>query len=179
MALSDDIKPAREAAAVFALARDSMQGAWTWSFTKKRSVLPKLSSTPVGPYSLEFQLPNEALRIIQVGQHYVGVDLTNYRGFPVEEFSIEGRRILTNISDPLDLLFCQRVTDTTQFPSTFITAFAGELAAMLAEPLTQSDTKRDRAEKYRDRQIKLAIRANAIELSPVLLADDSWILSRR
>lgn len=180
MSLADDIKPAREASAVFGLARDSMQGGWTWSFTKTRADLPKLATPPLSSsgYGVAYQMPVDLVRLIMVGTDFVGIDLTDYRGGPTNDFSVEGRLILTNLGDPLPILYAKRVTDTTQFPPTFVTAFAGELAAMLAEPLTQSNEKRSMAEAYRDRMISLAIRANAIELPPQHLADDSWIISR-
>jgi hypothetical protein len=118
------------------------------------------------------------LRIIKVADHYVGVDLTDYRGYPVEEFTIEGRKILTDLPAPLQLQYVKRVTDTALFPPTFTMAFAAELAAKLCEPLAQSNTKRQLAENTRNMEISKAVRSNAIELPPQKLPDDEWLLSR-
>jgi hypothetical protein len=107
------------------------------------------------------------------------MDLTDYRGSPVEEFTIEGRTILTNLAAPLPVIYIKRVTDTTQFQANFTKGFAAQLAMDVCEALTQSETKRARAERELSKEITLAIRANAIELPPRKLPDDEWLMSRR
>jgi hypothetical protein len=176
--MDDDVKPAREAKAVFTLTRDSLLSAYDWSFAKTRSQIPALSDAPAFGYSLQYQLPSDCLRILFVGDHYAGVDLTDYRSAPTEEFELEDRKIITDMAAPLNLRYVKRVTDTAQFAPNFVTSFSAKLAEQLAEPLTQSDTKRARAEKAFSTAISLAIRANAIELPPKRLADDDWLMSR-
>lgn len=178
MSMSDNSKPAREASALFALTRDSLLAGYTWSFAKARTQLSALVTAPLFGYASQFQLPSDCLRVVQVGDYHVGLDMTDYRGSPVREFEIEGRTILTNLSAPLNFRYIKRITDATQFAACFTTSFAAKLAEQLAEPLTQSDTKRARAGQAFDREISLAIRSNAIELPPEKLADDEWLMSR-
>lgn len=178
MSLTDGIKAAREANAIYDTTRDSLLGAYNWSFAKTRAQLPASATPPAFQYAAAYPLPTDCLRLIFVGDYYVGVDLTDYRGSPTEEFTIEGREILTNYGAPLNIKYVKRLTDTTQYSPNFVTSFAAKLAEKLAEPLTQSGTKRDRATAAFNAEIKLAIRANAIELPPQKLADDEWILSR-
>jgi hypothetical protein len=106
------------------------------------------------------------------------VDLTDYRGGPTEEFTIEGRKILTDLPAPLNIKYVRRVTDTGLFHPCFTMAFAAKLASLLAEPITQSDTKRVRADAQFNKEIALAVRSNAIELPPQKLADDEWLMAR-
>ncbi len=176
--LGDDVKAAREATAVFEIRRDALLAGYTWSFAKTRTQLSALVDVPLFGFALKYQLPSDCLRIVMVGDHYVGLDLTDYRGTPTEEFMIEGREILTDLSAPLNFRYIKRVTDTSQFSSNFVAALAADLAAVLAEPLTQSDSKRERAEATLRREISLAVRANAIELPPSKLADDEWLMAR-
>lgn len=176
--LDDDTKPARESKAIFAVNRDALMAGYNWSFAKTREQLSALATAPAFQYALKYQLPSSCIRITQVGDHYVGLDLTDYRGSATELFTIEGREILTDIGAPLNLKFIKRVTDTAQFSANFAKAFAAYMAVDLAEPLTQSDTKRGRALEALKREISLAIRANAIELPPQKLADDEWLIAR-
>lgn len=178
VSLLDNSKPAREANAIYEQVRDSLLAGHTWSFAKTRAQLPALVTPPLFEYSYAFQLPSDCLRVVMVGEYYVGVDLTDYRGSPTEEFTIEGRQILTNLGAPLNLKYVKRVEDSTQFSANFVACLSARLAEKLAEPLTQSDSKRARAESAFKDELKLAIRSNAIELPPQKFADDEWILSR-
>jgi hypothetical protein len=178
LSIDDDVKPAREAKAIYDITRDAVLAADNWSFAITRSQLSALSTAPAFEYGVQYQMPSEALRMVFIGDRYVGADLTDYRSAPVEEFTIEGRVILTDLAAPLNVRFVQRVEDTTQFNSTFTYAFAAKLASVLAEPLTQSSSKRRDAEDEYQKARSMAVRANAIELPPQKLADDEWVLSR-
>ena len=178
MSVDDDVKAAREAKALLEINRDALLAGYNWSFAMFRQQLSALATVPAFGYGVQYLLPTECLRIVQVGQFFHGLDLTDYRGGSTEEYQVEGRNILTDLGAPLNFRGIKRVTDTTLFSANFAKAFAAYLAVDLAEPLTQSDTKRDRALQQLKREISLAIRANAIELPPKKLADDEWLMSR-
>lgn len=177
--IDDDIKPAREAKAIFDICRDALLSGYNWSFAKARVQLSAMADAPEFGWDYQYQLPPDCVRIISIGEYYVGAaDLTDYRGSDTSAFTIEGKRILTNLGAPLYLQYVKSVTDTGQFDASFTKTFAAQLAMDLAEALTQSDTKRDRAEVAFKREINLAIRSNAIQLPPVKLPDDEWLRSR-
>jgi len=178
ISLADNTKPAREANAIFEITRDSLLAAYNWSFAKTRAQLPALADAPLFEFNLQYQIPTDCLRLLQIGDFYVGLDLTDYRGSPVDQYVIEGRKILTNLSAPLNVKYIKRVENSTEFSKNFEMAFVAKLAEVLAEPLTQSDQKRQRATDAFNREIKAAIRANAIELPPTKLPDDEWLISR-
>ena len=178
MALTDNSKPAREASAIYDQTRDALLAGYNWSFAKTRAQLPASSTAPAFEYGAAYPLPTDCLRLLFIGDYYVGADLTDYRGAPTEMFTIEGREILTDMGAPLNVKYIRRVSDSTQFSANFSAALSARMAELLAEPLTQSDTKRARAEATFKDAIRTAIRANAIELPPQKMADDEWILSR-
>ena len=178
MSLDDNVKAAREVKAIFDITRDSLLAGYNWSFAKTRAQLPALAATPAFEYGYAYQIPSDCLRLTFIGDYYVGADMTDYRGAPTELYTIEGRGILTDMSAPLNVKYIKRVTDSTQFGASYSMSLSAKLAALLAEPLTQSDSKRARAEEEFNKQVRLAIRANAIELPPQKMADDEWILSR-
>lgn len=163
---------------MFTTSRDALLAGFDWSFAKTRANLPALVSTPAHGFDLEYQIPSDCLRLVMVGSYYAGLDLTDYRGAPVEEFTVEGRKILTNLNAPLPVIYIKRMTDTTQFQANFTRAFGAKLAMDVCEALTQSETKYARAERVYRMEINLAIRANAIELPPKKLPDDEWLMSR-
>lgn len=178
MSLSDNSKPAREANAIYESVRDSLLAGYNWSFAKTRAQLPASATAPAFEYAYAYPLPADCLRVVFVGDYYVGMDLTDYRGAPTEMFTIEGREILTDMGAPLNVKYIKSETDSAKFSANFVASLSAKLAENLAEPLTQSDTKRARAESAFKAEIRLAVRANAIELPPQKFADDEWVMSR-
>lgn len=179
LSLDDNVKPAREAKKVFPITRDALLAGYNWSFAKTRTQLSELATPPAFGFAKQFQLPVNCLRILLLNEEYFGLDLTDYRGGPTDQFVIEGRVILTDIGGPLNLRYVKQVTDTTQFHPNFTEAFGCRLAMRLAETLTQSRGKRELATADFREAISAAVRANAIELPPQKLPDDEWLTSRR
>lgn len=186
VSMSDNIKPAREANTIYVMTKDSLLGGYNWSFAKTRVILTASVTPPAFEYGLAYNLPADCLRVLFVGDYYVGVDMADYRGAPTELFTIEGRQILTDLGtktppstdNKMNIRYVKKEDDVTKFSPNFTAALVAKLAANLAEPLTQSDTKRARADAAFKDEIKLAIRSNAIELPPQKIADDEWILAR-
>lgn len=178
VSLDDPVKAAREAKAIFEVNRNALLAGYSWSFSLFRTSLPALADAPEWGFSYKFRIPNGCLRVVQIGDYFPGLDLTDYRGAPTEDYIIEGRNILTSLSAPLKFRGVNTITDTAQFAASFVKTLAAYLAMDLAEPLTGSDTKRGRAGEALAREIRLAIQANAIELPPKKLADDEWLMSR-
>lgn len=178
VSMLDNSKPAREANAIYDVAFEAFLGAHSWSFAKARTTLPALSDPPAFEYAYQYQLPPKALRLVYVGNVYSGVDLSSVRNSPSAGYVIEGRRILTNMGAPLPIKYISKVEDISAAPGVFAKCFACYLAEMLAEPLTQSEQKRARAEAALRTALREAVTANAIELPPNKLPDDEWMLSR-
>lgn len=178
--IDDDVKPAREGKALWDIALAALLAGYNWSFAMSRRQLVALAAAPEFGYNLKYNLPGDCMRLVMIGGYYAGIDLTNYRNEPDQEmWTIEGREILTNLAAPLDVRFVKLITDTATFHPSFDMTLAAYLAMLLAEPLTQSDQKRERAERQYKHELSVAIRANAIELPPKNLPDDEWAMARR
>ena len=178
ISFADDNKQSRSVNSMFNVVRDAELRAHLWSFTIKRDSLPALTTTPAWGYDYEYQLPPDCLRLLEVDDIYPGPNLDDYRNANTQEFTIEGRKILTNKNAPLKIRYVSRVADTTQWDATFVEAFACRLAMEMCEDLTQSNSKKESVKDDYDTAIMMAIRANAIELPPQDLPDDSWVMSR-
>jgi hypothetical protein len=178
ISFADDNKQSRSVNSMFNVVRDAELRAHLWSFTIKRDSLPALTTTPAWGYDYEYQLPPDCLRLLEVDDIYPGPNLDDYRNANTQEFTIEGLKILTNKDAPLKIRYVSRVADTTQWDATFVEAFACRLAMEMCEDLTQSNSKKESVKDDYNTAIMMAIRANAIELPPQDLPDDSWVMSR-
>ena len=179
MSLDDNVKEAREMHALYDLRRDALLRAHNWSFSMKRTSLPALVDAPAWGYTYAYQLPGDCLRVVQVGDLWVIPGFADYIGGPDNEpYKIEGRTIVTDWSAPLKIRYIYRVTDTSLHDALFNEALASDLAYQACEALTQSNSKREAASYDFGEAIRKAVRANAIELPPQAIPDDSWIMSR-
>lgn len=177
--LEDNVKPAREINAIFTLRRDALLRAFNWNFAMKRSSLPALSDAPAWGYTVAYQLPSDCLRMVQVNDVWVIPGLSDYMGGPDDQpFRIEGQNIVCDFSAPLKVRYLRRVTNSGEFDASFVEAFAYDLAFEACEAITQSNTKKEALLFGKNEEIKKAIRANAIELPPQPIPDDSWVISR-
>jgi hypothetical protein len=178
ISFGDDNKQSRAILSMFDIVRDAELRSHIWSFSVKRDSLPALTSTPAWGFSYEYQMPSDSLRLLMVNDIYNGPSMEDYRNQPVADYSLEGNKILANFAAPLKIRYVSRVTDTTQWDSMFVEAFACRLAMELAEDLTQSNTKRELAQNEYMAALRGAIRASSVEQPDQALPDNSWLLSR-
>ncbi|MCW5623336.1 MAG: hypothetical protein KIT73_01290 [Burkholderiales bacterium] len=176
--LSDDTKLGRTVNVAWATVRDAELRGKNWSFAMTRANLGALTEVPAFGYGNQFLLPPECLRVVQVGEDWVTPTLSYYRSSSDRDWMIEGRKILTDRPAPLPVRYVQRVEDTQQWDATFVEAFASKLAHEICEDVTGSSSKQESARLQYQDAIRVAIRANAIELPPQGLPDNSWVTGR-
>jgi hypothetical protein len=153
IALTDDSNRARTIQSMYEAVRDAEFRRRRWRFTFRRATLPALGTDPDFDFARQFQLPSDYLRLIAGGDILKFPDLTDYRTGHNEDWSIEGDKILSNLSAPLRIRYIARVTDTSTWVADFCEAFAARLAYEACERITQSDTKKDRW-RYARRQCR-------------------------
>lgn len=179
MALSDNVKAAREINAIFEIRRDALLRSYNWNFATKRTSLPALVDAPAWGYSYAYQIPSDCLRVVQVNDFWLITGFSDFLGGPDDEpFKIEDGKIVTDYSAPLKIRYLRRVSNSGEFDSAFIEVFAYDLAYECCEAITQSNTKKESLKEGRKDALRAAVRANAIELPPRSIPDDSWIASR-
>lgn len=178
--LSDNTKEAREANAMFSIVRQAELRANIWRFSILRIELFMAPSppTPAYGYTYAYEKPGSLLRLIQVGDYYPGAEIIDYANGETAPYAFEGEYILSNEGDGIFVRYVQDVTDTTKFDALFVEAFACKLAMELAEPITASDNKRERATREYREALMTAVRTNAVEAPPQKIADDTWMLVR-
>lgn len=181
--LSDNRKEAREINAVYEQVRDEELRRYNWNFAIKRAALAALTDAPPFGFSLQYRVPADFMRAIQIGDVYPAVNLSDVVGLDDSAYAIEndgaGRVIRTNMGAPLNLRYVARIEDSTVYDPLFVGALAAKLAMDVAESLSASTNKVDQASRNYRMALSDAVRCNAIEKPPVKLADDTWIASRQ
>lgn len=113
--------------AIYPTARDESLQAYPWNFTLVRVVLAKLATAPAFGWSFQYQLPTDpyCLRPLSVNEE-------------TDEWSVEGRKILTDAGTTIDLLYISRVTSVTEYSPLYVMALATHMAELMAINLTES-----------------------------------------
>jgi len=127
--LIEGTKAASLAEKTFADERDATFRAGNWRFARKRAVLAKDLTAPIGDeWTASFQLPQNpyCLRVLKL----LG---TASQDAP---WAIEGRKLLTN-ADECKILYVARVDAIPEWDALFISALGARLAMTWAYPLTE------------------------------------------
>jgi hypothetical protein len=172
---------AKELSAIYDVIRRGMlEGPGIWRFSVKRSSLAASTIVPAsGPFTTQYAVPSDYLRLLQLGDMYAGLDLSDYRQGPTDaDYSVEGGYFLCDYGSPLSIQYVADITDTTLFNPNFVIAFASILAWTTCERITGSDTKKKEALDRKAEALSNALASGALVNPPGYRGDDSWVLSR-
>jgi hypothetical protein len=164
--------------AEYPLARDKLLRTYRWAFAMKRVSLAADASPPDWGFDRQFELPADYLSLDMIGPDFVGLDMSDYRNSDSSDFSIEGRKILTNRSAPLPIRYTRQVTEAGLFDPCFAELLTIQLAFACCERVTGAITKKESLRGDRKQSVIDALRANAIERPPSPVADDTWMIGR-
>lgn len=168
--LTEDSRNARAINAAYTELRDAELRAHTWNFAVKRVQMAADATAPIFGRTNSFTLPSDFLRKLNLDPEFV---------VNSEDAQIEGRKLLTNDSAPLDMRYIYRVEDPNEMDVLFREALASRIAFELAEEITQSNTKKAAAAADYKRAVSEAKRTNAIERVALQPPEDTWVTVRR
>ena len=169
VSLDENTENARRINAIFELCLEDVLRSHPWNFAIQRQQLAKLSTTPAFGYELEYLLPGDCLRVLEVS------DGTTIR----TDFKIENRKLLTDY-DGVFIKFIGKVTDPTQYTSQFVYVLASRLAAELAYAITNNKTTAEMAYKIYEQKLQIAKEADAQESDSTYVIDqDLWTIDQR
>lgn len=167
--LTENTVAAREINAVFADLREAELRAHNWHFAIKRASLAADGTAPSFGPANAFTLPSDYLKLIPPAKWTQDNAL---------DWLIEGQKILTGYSAPLNIRYVWKVTDPNVMDPLFREAFAMKLAEAVCEKLTQSNTKIQLVRQDYDDAIARARKANAFEVPSEEPPEDTWITAR-
>lgn len=145
--------------------RDELLESYTWDFAISTAQVAADSSAPAFGYSNAYTLPGDYLRLFKI---YLQSD----------QYAIQGGKILSNYSAPLDIYYVAQITDPTRFSPLFMKALTLQLAAAMCELLTQSTSKKKELLEEFEAAIAEARRIKSIQQPPVDAPTDPWLRSR-
>lgn len=123
----DDSKAAAAGADWYDQARRATLEAHTWNFAQKRANIGAESAGPLFGYSKKYQLPNDYIRLVRIGEDY---------NFAEDDYEIEDGFFLCDVEAPLRLVYIYDNVTIGKYPALFVTALAYKLAAFMAYELT-------------------------------------------
>lgn len=167
--LSEPSANARAVATAKDEVRQAMLRKHTWNFAKRRASLAADATPPEFGKANAFQLPSDYLRLLPPDP------AGNFNNL---DWSIEGKKVLTNQGAPLQVRYVADVTDANAMDPLFREAYSTELAIELCEEITQSNTKKEGLRADLRDIMADAKRTNAIEKPAVESAEDSWVTVR-
>jgi hypothetical protein len=167
--LTEDSVNARACNTAYDPVRLAELRAHPWAFAIKLASLAADSTAPAFGKSNAFQLPSDYVRLVPPYPE------DNYNS---NDWEIQGLKIYTNDSAPLNIRYVADITDANTMDPLFREALAAKLAEELAEELTQSNPKKEKATRGYEEAIAQARRANAIVSIAQMPPDDPYITVR-
>lgn len=137
----------------------------TWNFTLTRDTLAADPVAPAFHWTARFAYPSDFMRMVATENN--------------SPFRLEGNFILSMIENSLNITYVADITDTSQYDTYFVEAFAALLAYETSPRLAQDNRQQDQL--FRDYNLELirAKRLDGQEDDPKHQIEDSWINARR
>lgn len=165
MSMGDNRKEARQCASAWEGCRRSELRAHRWNFAIRRAVLAPDSSAPAFDFTFQFTLPTDCLRILRPSDYAL-------------DWVIEGRKILTNSGDKLQLRYIADIENPALWDSLFYDLTAVAVAEAICESVTGSTDKLKILNERRKGLIQEARRTNAFEQMPTSAPEDDYWVAR-
>jgi len=146
--------------------RDDTLRVHPWNFAQARAQIAKDTEEPVWGFNNLYPFPEDLLRLLNVN---------NPGGEP---WRVEGRAIVTDLGEPLEIVYTKQVTDPTEMDVLFRQALAAHLAWDLAEAITGTNTKVQELQNIYQSKLQSARTPDGQEPSPAFVEAGEWLDSR-
>lgn len=164
--LDEENPRARLASSLYEQVRDATIRAHPWASCKKRVVLAPDSETPAFSWGYQFQLPDDWLRVLQVGEERIP-----------EPYTVEGRKILAN-TNVLNLIYIFKNTVEATWDSLLVDAMEKHMKARMCYPRTKSTSAAQLAMQDYENYLKRCRAVNGQDSPPQTLGDFPLLQSR-
>lgn len=162
---TDDSEEAEVMRLFYGSARRRALRAANWTCAEKRASLAAEVTPPAFGYANSFPVPADYVRLCGVENAGEG-----------SEFKVEGRKILTNLSAPLNILYVHDLEDTSAYDDDLVAAFSLWLAYFASGRLAPS-----RSELLRQHAADAKVEAKITDgssNSPQPLQGGTWLIAQ-
>lgn len=153
--LDDSTTYGRLCAREFGYARDELLRSHPWSFNKKMVLLAPDVDAPPFRWDYAYTLPTDCIRMYPLREY------TNGPKIPFEKFQ---RKIYTDKSVSLPLVYGARITNAAEFDPLFARALGSFLGLLGAQRVTGKANYVDKARQMFADALQSAIHVNSLEM---------------
>lgn len=169
VALTENSPNARSCNFAYEIIRDAELRKHPWSCAIKRASLAKLSDNPAFGKDYQYQLPTDFIRLLPPDE---------LQNLNEHDWQIEGNRILSDYTSPLQIRYIYRLEDPNVMDSLLREAISCALAIELCIEIAQSNVKKSDLKDDYIRVIRDAKKVNAIERPALQPPEDPWVTVR-
>lgn len=163
---NDTSKAGRVLRQWFGHIRDALLRQYPWNFAEEFASLAAMTETPPHTWDLYYALPADPYCLT----------VRKIPGHPKEAWKVvSGRRIATNITAPLDIVFTARVTDVQNWDPLFLMALAVQLAERAAPDIAKDERVSQKIKTDVEQALNAAFPADAAEGTADDLPVGSWV----
>ena len=166
--LNDSSKTARLANETFDGIRDLVLQSHEWNFAMKRESVASDVTGPEWGFDFAYSVPIDCFKVISIN----GEDLNSCK------WKVEGRKIVTDLTSPVEILFIFRAEDYGDYPPLFSDALAERCAAEWCQRVTGTDSTQQIHVNLSNRKINEAKSVDGQEGTPKKIGAGAWIESR-
>lgn len=177
VSFSDNTNEARAVKSAYEEVRLEVLHSHPWNSVMTRVEIAKLTDVPAFGYANQYQVPSDALRIVEV-LDAVGTDPTELPWAVESKLDDESLVILTDESSPLKVRYMKDVDDPNRYSALLRSAIAARLAVELCPKLKQSTATLERMLVWHREIMQMAKHADGREGAVTERVRDSWIDSR-
>lgn len=163
-ALTDNSTAAKACNNAYELVRDGVLRAHVWNCTVERAALAPLTASPEYGFNYQYQLPGDCIKLLEADTSY--------------QWTVEGRKILTDEGTSLKIRYQKREEDPNQYDPLLVEAIASRMAYEMAEEITQSNSKKEAAWRDYTALLTEGRLRDSQEQSPAELYEDDWVNAR-
>lgn len=136
---SDGSTAASAVSQLYPETRDSTLGLYPWGFTLKKTQLARDSATPISEWDYQFTLPSDMLTGVPRAAHTSSTTRALFKDWEINQADDGLAKLFTNAT--AIYIDYQAQTGEDRFPQYFVQLLTYQLAAILAEVITDQITK--------------------------------------
>ena len=172
--LTQEGKAARILNRQYDLVRKRVISKYRWNFTKKRELLAADPAAPASGFLFRHRHPSDMISLIGIADE--AEDQSNYTSSSTI-YKNEGGFILSDTT-PLPIVYTADIEDTSQFDPSFVAVLEYYLATKIYYDLTKGVERYSALVQEREKAVKEARFAHAIENTPEIIMASDWMDSR-
>lgn len=159
---------AQRSAFFYPMARDEIAQASNWTFLRERAVLAEVTNTQTAAWLKAYDFPSRAMKLMYLSE-------PAWPLIPVKDYTIEGGKIFTNLSEARALYITLEGKTPADWPMHFSKAVAAKMAELMAPSMTRRSSDVDAMRTMAAQELAKAIEIDASTEHVSYTEDESYV----